>query len=72
MSRKLAGCTNIRGNSVDKDWKKFRDAVKKSAEVTIGYQKAKKEEKPWVSGKMIDKMEERRKCKRLNKEVGKK
>ena len=70
--RDLAGCKDNRGNSVDKDWKEFRDAVKKSAEVTIGCQKKKKAKKPWVTGKMFDKKEERRKYKKLNTEVGKK
>ena len=38
----------------------------------IGYQTAKKANKPWVSEKMIEKMEERRNYKNVNTEVVKK
>ena len=54
------------------DWQQFRDAKKKSAEVTIGYQTAKKAKKPWVSEKMIEKMDQRRHYKNINTEVDKK
>ena len=63
MRSELAGCQDIRGNSVDIDWTEFRDAVKKSAAVANGHQKMKKAKKTWVLGKMIEKMEERKNVK---------
>jgi len=58
--------------SVEEEWKEFRDAVKKSAKETIGYCKARKAKKPWVTEEMIRKMDERRKWKSMNTDVGKK
>ena len=57
--------------SVEEEWKEFRDAVKQSAEVTIGYQTTRKAKKPWISEKMIIKMDERRQWKNSNTEEGK-
>ena len=61
----------VQGTSVDEDWVKFRDAVKRSAEGTIGYQTARKAKKPWVSAAMIEKMDERRKWKNVDNDNGK-
>ena len=58
------------GRSVDDDWKEFSNAVKKSAEKTIGYQKARRAKKPWVSEKMIEKMDERRRWKNVGNDNG--
>ena len=70
--KELTKYNSAKDSSVEEDWKQFREAVKRSAEVTIGYQTAKKAKKPWVSEKMIEKMEERRSFKNINTEIGKK
>ena len=70
--KELTKCNSTKDSSVEEDWKQFREAVKRSAEATIGYQTAKIAKKPWVSEKMIEKMEERRNYKNINTEVGKK
>ena len=64
--KELTKCNNAKNGSVEEDWKLFREAVKRSAEATIGYQTAK------IAKKMIEKMEERRNYKNINTEVGKK
>lgn len=58
--------------SIEDDWKEFKGIVKKSAEDTIGYQKARKAKKPWISEGMIEKMDERRKWKNVNNDEGRK
>src|SRR5207248_3547742 len=51
--KELTKCNNAKNSTMEEDWKQFKEAVKRSAEVTIGYQTAKKAKKPWVSEKMI-------------------
>ena len=67
----LAGGSDDKGRAVEEEWTELRDAIKKSAEVTIGYQNSRKAKKPWVSQKMIMKMDERRKWKNVGTEEGK-
>ena len=47
--KELTSCNIDKANSVEEDWKQFRDAVKRSPDTTIGYQSAKSAKKPWVS-----------------------
>jgi hypothetical protein len=49
--------------SVDKEWTKIKEAVKKGAEKVFGYQKIRIAKKPWITDKMIETMDQRRKWK---------
>jgi len=70
ISKNLASVSRGQGMSVEEDWTNFKEAVKKSAEETIGYQKTRKAKKPWITENMIKKMNERRKWKNVNTKVG--
>lgn len=70
IAEMLAGGSGDKGRTVEEDWTELRDAVKKSAEATIGYQNSRKAKKPWVSEKMIMKMNERRRWKNVDTEEG--
>ena len=69
--KELTSCNIDKASSVEEDWKQFRDAVNRSAETTIGYQSAKRAKKPWVSERMMEKMEERRSYKNLIQRMAK-
>ena len=51
-------------------WNLLKDAIKKSGDECIGYVK-RKAKKEWVTNEMMEKMNERRKWKAVNTEVGK-
>ncbi|XP_047478507.1 craniofacial development protein 2-like [Penaeus chinensis] len=51
-------------------WGRLRNAMMKRAENTIGNVKTKRIKKPWVNEEMLVKMDERRKWKNANTEVG--
>ncbi len=53
-------------------WIELREAVKNGAKKVYGYQESKRAKKPWITEKMIEKMDERRKWKNNNTEKGKK
>ena len=55
---------------VDDRWKKLREVIKSGAASVFGFQKARTAKKPWVSDRMLEKMDERRKWKRRNTEEG--
>ena len=52
-------------------WEILKHAVKEAAEKEIGYQMKARAKKPWVSGEMIDKMDQRRRFKHQNTEEAK-
>src|SRR5437870_5980906 len=60
------------GATVEKRWKGLKEAVTESAKVHIGFRKGREAKKPWITQKMLEKMEERRKWKSRNTEHGKK
>ena len=57
---------------VDDRWKKLREVIKSRAATVFGFQKSRTAKKPWVSDRMLEKMDERRKWKSRNTEEGKK
>ena len=52
-------------------WDAFKLAVVESAKVVVGYQKSNRAKKPWITQEMLGKMDERRKWKNVNTDVGK-
>ena len=52
-------------------WDAFKLAVVESAKVFVGYQKSNRAKKPWITQEMFGKMDERRKWKNVNTDVGK-
>ena len=53
-------------------WNHIKNVILKSAKTTIGIEKKRPAKKPWVTEEMIKLMDERKKWKRVNTEVGKK
>ena len=51
-------------------WKALRENILDSAKKNIGIIKQVRAKKSWITGEMIDKMEERRKWKSVNTEAG--
>lgn len=47
---------------VEREWTRIKDAIKKGAEKVFGYQKMRPAKKPWITDKMIKKMNERGKA----------
>jgi endonuclease/exonuclease/phosphatase family metal-dependent hydrolase len=72
MDEAIAKRPTSTDGTVEGDWKAFREVVIQSAEAAIGYQKARRAKKTWISEKMIEKMDERRKWKNSSDERGKK
>ena len=60
------------GKSVEESWNGIRDCMTNAAKEVIGYKKATRAKKPWVTTAMLNKMNERRKYKSINNEEGKK
>lgn len=58
-------------NPVQSTWERLKSVVLKSGEENTEYEARKKLKKPWVTDQMIDKKEERRKWKNVNREHGK-
>ena len=58
------------GNS-NEQWIHLKRCIQTSAEQTIEYKERKNVKKPCVTGKMLEKMEERRKWKNINTEEAK-
>ena len=52
------------------EWEKIKNSIRNSAALSIGRVRQSKIRKPWVTVKMINKMRERRKWKRVNTENG--
>ena len=53
------------GNS-NEHWIHLKRCIQTTAEETIGYKESKGVKKPWVTGKMLGKVEKRRKWKNIN------
>ena len=58
------------GNS-NEHWIHLKRCMQTTAEETIEYKESKNVKKPWVTGKMLEEMEERRKWKNINTEEAK-
>jgi hypothetical protein len=58
--------------SVEQRWNGIRDCMTSAAKKVIGYRKTIRAKKPWVTTEMLNKMNERRKCKSKNSEEGRK
>jgi hypothetical protein len=58
--------------SVENQWVNLRDGIKNEAKKIFGFQKAKRAKKPWITDKMMKKMDERRKWNGNETEEGKK
>lgn len=63
---------NGEGKSVEERWTLLKNAVSTSAMEVIGLKRKNAPKKPWVTGEMIDKMEERRKWKNVGTKEGEK
>jgi len=59
------------GADVEEDWSTLKRSIIDSAEESIGRTVRRKAKKPWVTEEMLEKMEERRKWKRINSNEGK-
>lgn len=57
-------------NNINNNWNTLKEAITKSAEEHIGKEKRRRAKKPWVSEAMLNKMDERRKWKKVNNEEG--
>jgi len=57
--------------SVEDKWNKLKSAILESGKENIGYNKRKRTKKPWITEEMLNKMDERRKWKRINTQDGK-
>ena len=57
-------------SKTEDQWEKLKEVIKTGAEKVFGYQKAVKAKKPWITDKMLEKMDERRKWKNCNTEDG--
>ena len=72
VQKEISKDIECKDESVEMGWERLKEAIKTGAEKVLGFQKANHAKKPWVTEKMIEKMEERRKWKRDNTEEGKK
>jgi hypothetical protein len=51
---------------IEKKWTTIKETVLKGAEQVFGFQKGKRAKKPWITEMMLQKMDERRRWKRIN------
>jgi len=56
--------------SVENQWQNLKTAVVESAQESIGYNTGRVARKLWVTTEMLEKMDERRKWKRINSDLG--
>ena len=56
---------------VEGEWRNLKEAITVGAEEVYGCQGARTAKKPWITGEMLDKMDERRKWKSMNTDYGK-
>ncbi len=59
-------------SQVNEHWTTVRDIIHNSAEVNVGYKKGKTSKKSWVTQEMVQKMEDRRRWKRVDSVSGRK
>ena len=67
FQEKATNLETLCGNS-NEHWIHLKRCIQTSAQETIGYKEIKNVKKHWVTGKMLEKMEERRKWKNINTE----
>jgi len=63
MKQKSNGIQGVEG-----EWRNLKEAITVGAEEVYGRQGARTAKKPWITGEMLDKMDERRKWKSMNNE----
>jgi len=67
---------NVDQNDKDIDlqnqWIKLRENITNGARKVFGYQRTRTAKKPWITDKMLEKMDERREWKKVNTEEGRK
>ena len=72
LEKELAKDGGRDDDSTENKWVKLREVVKNGAKEVYGFQETRRAKKPWITDKMIEKMDERRKWKNNNTEEGKK
>ena len=70
MGEKQEDVSENRDKEVDKKWVRLKSVIVESAKEAVGFKENVKAKKPWVSENMIKKMDERRKWKNVNSEMG--
>src|SRR4030088_1912942 len=60
IGKELTKNQNDQEQSGTNSWIDFKEAVGRSAENTIGFRRAKRTKKPWITQEMVTKMDERR------------
>ena len=68
----MAKVSKDKDDNSECEWIRLREAIKSGAETAFGFHKASNAKKPWVTDKMMEKMDERRKWKRNNTVEGRK
>ena len=63
---------NQESNGVENKWMYLKNSIVATAKKKIGYEKGIRPKKPWVTKEMIEKMQERKKFKRINTDEGRK
>ena len=72
LRQELAKVSKDKGDNSEREWVRLREAIKSGAKTAFGFHKASKAKKPWVTDKMMEKMDERRKWKHHNTVEGRK
>jgi exonuclease III len=70
IEKKLEKVSGSGDKDADEKWIRLKSAIVESAKEVVGFKENVKARKPWVSEKMIEKMDERRKWKSVNNEMG--
>jgi exonuclease III len=70
MEKKLEQDKGRKDKDVEEKWTRLKSVIVESAREMVGFKENVKARKPWVSEKMIEKMDERRKWKNVNNEMG--
>jgi len=72
LGKEVAKYNDSVDGNIDNEWIKLRETIKNGAEKVFGYQNDRRAKKPWITDKMLEKIDERRKWKNSNTEDGKK
>ena len=70
MNKRLEKASDV--ESIDEWWTRLKTSITESANENIGVKKGVKAKKDWITGKMLEKMGERRRWKSVNSVQGKK
>ena len=68
MEKQKDGCKE----SVDRQWELIKESIKEGGKRVFGYQQIRTAKKPWITDKMIEKMDQRRKLKAHSSDEGRK